>query len=80
MSFSVASYLICHSHKLVEVILAAPGKLPKEERLYLQKKDFGRVPAYLQRNKQLIATEQQMLEEFVKLRTQPVRCPVVDVR
>jgi hypothetical protein len=27
----------------VEVILAAPGKVTKEEQLYVQKRDFGKV-------------------------------------
>jgi hypothetical protein len=30
------------------------------------------VPAYLQRNKQVVAQEQQMLQEFVRLREQLV--------
>jgi hypothetical protein len=30
-------------HPAVEVILAAPGKVPTEETLYVQKKTFGKV-------------------------------------
>lgn len=34
--------------------------------------DF-QVPAYLKRNQQIIAQEQQQLEEYIKLKEQPVR-------
>lgn len=36
----LACVILCPA---VEVILAAPGKVPKEEKLYVQKATFGKV-------------------------------------
>ncbi|WIA21702.1 hypothetical protein OEZ85_000868 [Tetradesmus obliquus] len=59
----------------VEVILAAPKKVPKEEKLFVEKPGFGTVPAYLKRNKQQITLEQQQLEQYLRLREQPSNQP-----
>jgi len=52
----------------VEVVLAEPKKLPGEPFLYTAKPDFGKVPAYLKRNKERVAAEKAAVEEYVRLR------------
>ncbi|MEW5298055.1 MAG: hypothetical protein WDW36_001217 [Sanguina aurantia] len=55
----------------VEVILAAPGKVPRPEFLWTSKQDYGQVPTYLKRNKSLMATEKQQFAEYMQLREGP---------
>eukprot|EP00775_Hariotina_reticulata_P001566 gene1566-1906_t len=70
-----AAFLKKHAKEPVlpelEVILASPKKVPQDERLYVERPGFGKVPAYLSRNKQQIEVEKQQLEQYLKLREQP---------
>eukprot|EP00878_Enallax_costatus_P019560 GHUV01020637.1.p1 GENE.GHUV01020637.1~~GHUV01020637.1.p1 ORF type:complete len:256 (+),score=61.15 GHUV01020637.1:715-1482(+) len=59
----------------VEVILSSPKKGQKEEKSYLERPGFGKVPVYLKRNQQQIAREQQQIEEYLRLREQPANQP-----
>lgn len=54
----------------VEVILAAPKKLPEAPKDYLQKEDFGKVPRYLTHIKQDIDAEYNYIKELQQQREQ----------
>lgn len=50
----------------VETILQVPRRHREEEPNYLQKEDYGKVPAYLSQVKEEIQRENQMVEEYVR--------------
>lgn len=52
----------------VEVILAAPKKVPEGTKDYLKKEDYGKVPKYLQHIKQDIETEYQYIRALQEQR------------
>eukprot|EP00434_Breviolum_minutum_P008329 symbB.v1.2.007349.t2/scaffold425.1/size368629/13 len=52
----------------VEVILAAPKKVPEGTKDYLKKEDYGKVPKYLQSIKQDIETEYQYIRALQEQR------------
>jgi hypothetical protein len=54
----------------VEVILAAPKKLPEAPKDYLKKEDFGKVPKYLTSIKQDIDAEYNYIRELQEQRAQ----------
>lgn len=54
----------------VEVILAAPKKVPEETKDYLKKEDYGKVPKYLQQIKQDIDTEYQYIRALQEQKAQ----------
>lgn len=59
----------------IETILAKPKTRKAEgpdEFLYTQKATFGKVPAYLSRNKARIESEKQQVQEYLRLKEQQV--------
>uniref|UniRef100_A0A7S0UIU2 Enkurin domain-containing protein n=1 Tax=Polytomella parva TaxID=51329 RepID=A0A7S0UIU2_9CHLO len=55
----------------IDVILSKPKNVPQEEFRWTDKSDYGKVPLYLKRNKQRVATEKEQLEQYIKIREQP---------
>ena len=62
----------------VDNILAVPRKQGRQELNYLQKQDYGKVPAYLSRVKDQIKDEYGMIEEMQQ-RNQPADQESIDV-
>lgn len=58
----------------VEAILAKPKNVPQEEFQWTMKPDYGKVPMYLRRNKARVAAEREHVEQYLKLREEPVSC------
>ncbi|KAF8059723.1 hypothetical protein HT031_005131 [Scenedesmus sp. PABB004] len=59
----------------VEAILASPKRRPQEAARYAERAGFGKVPAYLRRNRAAVAAEQQALEAYMRLHEQPAGQP-----
>lgn len=55
----------------VEVILAKPGKVPQEDFLWTSRPGYGKNPMYLKRNKEILNSEREAFENYVKMRTAP---------
>lgn len=55
----------------VEVILAKPGKTPQDDFLWTSKPNYGKVPMYLRRNKEIVAQEKDQFEAYIKMRQAP---------
>lgn len=47
----------------IETILAKPGKVPQDEPLWTTKPDFGKVPSYIQKNKNKLDEERKKARE-----------------
>jgi len=54
----------------VENILAKPKKTDQEEMMWTAKSDFGKVPTYIQKNKQKVNEERKRVEEYHALQRQ----------
>ena len=56
----------------VENILAVPRNVDGESKLYVQKQDYGKVPDYLGKVKDAIATENEIMREYLQQETAPM--------
>ena len=57
----------------VEAILSRPAKSEAVER-FTMKRDYGKVPAYLARNKETLKKEREAVEAFVRTKEHEVSC------
>ena len=57
----------------VEAILSKPGKVAQEGFQWTTRPGYGEVPMYLKQNQLTIRREKESFEEYVKMRSQPVR-------
>lgn len=61
----------------VEAILSKPGKVAQEGFQWTTRPGYGEVPMYLKQNQLTIRREKESFEEYVKMRSQPVRACAV---
>ena len=56
----------------VEVMLAKPGKVTEPDFQWTMKKDYGKVPLYLKRNRDRMTKEREQFSQFIRVREAPV--------
>lgn len=56
----------CEPRNEIALVTIVPRRHREEEPNYLQKEDYGKVPAYLSQVKEEIQRENQMVEEYVR--------------